>query len=313
MDAGWVLWPVAVLMAFIVAALVRWSTEVRTVVAAAVVVFLLAMMVTMFVGTAIYFSSPGTGSLVVGLWVATALMAGSAFPVLALVLRESHQHLAQGAAYAPRRLTEGAGLPALAATVTVLVLASELLMGGSFQLAAGGSAATAGGAPWGILATTVASPWFLFPMSLEMALTLAWLRRRLPGALAATLAAQASMMFFAPPALPYEAWLVAAALLTSGAMAGLLAYLLRQVYRGTRFGGKVRRYIVRFLLVSTLMGAGLAIWAAAQVVALFALAMVLQMAIFFTAIVVPESFSAPAVDPPRGAPEVRAGEPPTAP
>jgi hypothetical protein len=302
MDASWVLWPVAVLMAFLVAALVRWSSETRTVVAASVVVFLLAMMVAMFVATAIYFSRPGTVSFVLGLWVAAVLMAGSVFPVFALILREARDRERRGTDYSPRRLAYPA---VLAVTVTALVLAGELLMGRSFELASG-SAGTARG--WAALVGTIASPWFLFPMSLEMSLTLFWLRPRLPGMLAATLGVQSAMMFFAPPALPYEPWLLASGLLTGVAMAGLLGFLLRSAYRGAPFERNVRGYIVRFLLVSAVMGVGLALWVSDDLLAVFALATVLEMAIFFTAVVVPESFSTPAVGPPDGGSPLRAGE-----
>ncbi|MGP8078007.1 MAG: hypothetical protein ACLQC7_07085 [Thermoplasmata archaeon] len=307
MDAGWVLWPVAVLMAVTIAALVRWSTDARTVVVASVVVFLFVMMVAMFVATAIYFSWPGTRSLVLGLWIAAALMAVSVFPLFALILREAHDHVARGADYTPRRLRSPT---VLALTVTGLVLASEILMGRSFQLAAGTPGTGAIGAGLG---ATIASPWFLFPMSLEMACTAFWIRGRLPAALAATFATQAVLMFFGPPALTSVPWLVASGVLSSAAMVGLLAYLLYGAYRGATFGGSVRAYIVRFLLVSAVMGLGLALWVATSDLTLFALATVLQMAIFFTAAVVPETFATLGPDPPAGNPPGRASDVPSAP
>lgn len=308
MDALWILLPVAVLMSGVVAALVRWSSEARTVVAASVVIFLLAMMVAMFVATAVYFTWPGARSLVLALWVAAVLMAASAFPVLALVWREARDHLLQGSAYAPRRL---ASTGSLAATVVVLVFVGELLMGRSFGLAAGTLARGNGSTLGAVGVATVASPWFLFPMALEMALTLAWLRPRLPPPLVGILAAQVAAMGFSPPAIPGARWLVASALVTSGAMGGVLAYLLRGAYAGTRLPRGVRSYVVRFLGVSALMGAGLAVWVSAGSLVLFALATIASMAIFFDAVVVPEAFSAPAAGPTAGTPEARPGDRPS--
>jgi hypothetical protein len=288
MDAVWVLGPVAAVMALVIAALVRWSSDTRTIVAASVVVFLLAMMVAMFVATTIYFNDPGTRSLVLGLWIAAALMALSVFPVLAFVVREARAHEVEGVAYAPRRLSDVTGL---AVTVTLLLLAGELLMGRSFLLADGLGSGPRGAALGPILVATISSPWFLFPMSLEMALTLLWLRDRLPPVLFATLGTQSAMMFLAPPALGDRDWLLASGIATAAAMSLLIAYLLRESFHGVRFGPGVRGYLVRFLLVTALMGFGLALWISADGLALFAIASVLEMAIFFTAIVVPETFA----------------------
>lgn len=293
MDAAWVLGPIAALMALTIAALVRWSTGARTVVAAAVVVFLFVMMVAMFVATLIYFSSPGSRSLVLGLWIAAALMSVSVFPVLLVILRESAAHLREGRSYTPRRLVAPLGL---ALAVTVLVFLSEFLMGRSFALAAGSVGRGATGSPIALLSGTIASPWFLFPMALEMTLSLLWLRATLPAPLLAPLAAQAAMMFFSPPALSGTAWIVGSSVLASVAMTAALGFLVLEIRRRGRLGRAVRGYAVRFLWVTAVMALGLAAWAVGAGLGLFALGMVLEMGIFFSAIVVPETFreSAPA-------------------
>ena len=310
MDAVWVLAPVAVLMAVVIAALVRWSSETRTIVAASVVVFLLAMMVAMFVATLIYFSDPGTRSLVLGLWVAAALMALSVFPVLSFVVAEARAHEREGPAYAPRRLASTTGL---AVTVTLLVLAGELLMGRSFLLADAPGAPGLGGGLGSVVVATIASPWFLFPMSLEMTCTLLWLRRRLPTPLVATLATQSAMMFLAPPALAAPGWLLGSGVTTALAMSLLLGFLLLGTYRGDRPTGPVRGYLVRFLFVTALMGFGLAFWLSTGDLAVFAAASVLEMAIFFAAVVAPEPFASTDPAQTAGIPTSRPSETPSPP
>ncbi len=284
MDAAWVLAPIAVGMSAIVAALVRWSTETRTAVAASVVLFLLAMMVAMFLGTWIYFSHPGTAALVIGLWVAAGLMAASVFPVFAVVLREARAHQSAGAEYVARRLRSPAPL---AVGVALLVLSGELLMGRSFALAAGSAV---GASPTTALAASVGSPWFLFPMAIEMGFTLGWVRGRFPKLVGALLGAQVALMAFSPPALPGLPWLIASGVGSTAAMTGGLVLLLRTAYRGPTPTGTARGYAIAFLGVGAGMAAGAGLWISGDGLAGFAAATVAAMLLFFVSVVAPERF-----------------------
>jgi hypothetical protein len=290
MDAAWVLWPVAAGMAAIVAWLVRWSGSARTVVGAAFVLFLLAMMVAMFLGALVYVAWPASNSLVLGLWAAGATMSASVFPVTALVLREARDQIGAGEAYIPRRLTSPTGL---AAAVTGLVLLAELLMGRSFATAAGnlggpGVLSGAGGVAW--LTSTVSSPWFLFPMALEMGLAAFWVGRRLPRPMFALLVSQAAVMLFSPPALTAPAWVIGSAAASSAVMAAVVGYLILLEYRGTSLSRPLAGYALRVILTFALMGAGLFVWVAYGNSLLFAAAIVTQTAVFFGAVVVPEAY-----------------------
>jgi len=234
----------------------------------------------MFAAVVIYESQPGTESFVVGIWVAAALMAVSVFPVFFLFLEEARREAGEGGSYRPRLLRSASGL---AIAVAALVLGSELLMGRGFGVAAGELAGNPGLATG--LATAVASPWFLFPMALEMSLTVLWLRARLSAPLAAMMATQAAMMLCSPPALGSVVWDVASGIGTTVAMSAVLAYLLRWTYRGAPLSPAARSYAIRFFGVSAVAGAGLAVWALDRQVALFALGMVLEMTVFFIAAV----------------------------
>jgi hypothetical protein len=282
-------------MALAIALIVRWATQIRTVVAASVVVFLLVMMAAMLGAVVVYFSDPGGASLVIGIWLAAGIMAASVFPVFALFLSEAHRRIEGGDNYHPRDL---GSLWGFAAAVVLLVVGSELLMGRGFGLAAGGSSVH-GGIPVQ-LAAVVSSPWFLFPMSLEMSLTVAWLRVRLGGPLGVMMAAQAGMMLFAPPALPSPIWVVSSGAATSAVMTIAVAYLLVQVYRGRSLVAGVRSFAGLFFAASGLAAVGLAIWSVGGTIGVYAVATVLQMTIFFLAAVM--LAQRPATDPPEPSP-----------
>ena len=70
---------------------------------------------------------------------------------------------------------------AFVAAVIGLVLINELLMGWTFQRVAGGPPGSAGAGLLGVFVGTIVSPWFLFPMALEMALSALWIGRRFVG------------------------------------------------------------------------------------------------------------------------------------
>jgi len=293
MDPGVVLWPVAVAMAAIVAALVRWSASARTHVAAAVVVFLLGMMAAMLAAVAIYFTAPSADSLVVGIWVAAALMALSVFPVFALFLREAQRAVRAGAAYRPATV-RSVGRYSL--VIAGVVLGAELLMGRGFSLADG--TATRGLSPPALLAATVADPFFLFPMAAEMSLSLLWLRHRLPPDARVLLASQAAMMFFAPPALASGTWAIASAIVSAAVMTVAIAVVVRSAYLGRATTVGERGFSGAYLLATAVAAGGLAVWALGGGVGVFAVGMVLEMVVFFAVVVAPEQLARAPTSPP---------------
>lgn len=293
MDPAWLLWPIAGGMAFVIAGLVRWSSAARTVLGAAFVVFLLAMMAAMFLAALVVVSFPGPGALVLGLWVGALAMSVSVFPVAALALREARAQMEGGAAYAPRRLAAPVGL---AVWVTILVLVGEVWMGRTFDVASGAAANSTVrslGDAVGWFGGTVASPWFVFPMALEMTLAALWVRPRLSRPMFGILLAQSAVMVASPPVASGVPWIVGSSLVASAAMASLVGYLLLLVYRDHPLPRPVTSYAARVLAAFAFMGVALFLWAITGSLILFALAVVVQTAVFFTAIVVPEAYALP--------------------
>ncbi|MGD0250902.1 MAG: hypothetical protein ABSB97_08495, partial [Thermoplasmata archaeon] len=172
-----------------------------------------------------------------------------------------------------------------------LVLANELLMGWTFQAAAG---STIGGGVGGLaeavggLALVVDSPWFLFTMSAEMFLTTFLLRHRLPRVVFVVLLAQAAIMALSPPALPYVGWTDGSIYVGSALMIGLFVFLMEYLYRTRELASELSSYLVRLLGVYAVMMAGLYLWVANSTPLVFALAIVLEMVLYFDFVVRPE-------------------------
>ncbi|MCI4323201.1 MAG: hypothetical protein L3K03_04165 [Thermoplasmata archaeon] len=281
--------PFAAVMALTTALLVKWGAEAKTPVAAAVVVFLLGMMAAMLGGAAIYFLHPGLPSFLSGLWLASAVMSVSVVPVFLTFLREAKLRLEAGSGYAPTQLRD----PRLFVGIVVgLVLANELLMGWAFSLATG--TFSAGSLGFNGLASTLVgaidSPWFLFTMSAEMALTAWLLRDRLPRSVLVLFAVQAGIMFLSPPALGNPAWHEASVYLSSAAMIGLVIFVMEWIYRNKELTVGFSNYTVRLLAVYSVMMAGLFVWAGYGSSLLFALSVVLEMVLYFDAVLSPDRF-----------------------
>ena len=290
-DAWMILAPLAAGMAVSVAYLVKWASEARTPLKAGAVVFLLLMMVGMLIGGAVYYAHPSVASLVEGIWVASALMSLSVVVVFLSFLREARLDSSRtsppGAAPGPR--------PMFIGSVVVLVLANELLMGWTFQAAAGQALGLSGanlGALVQLLAASVNSPWFLFTMSAEMVLTAVFLRKRLPLPVFVVLVSQSLIMLFSPPALAWASWTALSIYASSVAMIALFVYLMEHLYRHHQLGLAFSNYLLELLAVYGLMMAGLFFWLYYGDGTVFALSIVLEMVVFFAAVVWPEHLSA---------------------
>jgi polyferredoxin len=286
--AAWmVLTPIAAGMAAATAFLVKWAAEARTPLRASTVVFLLLMMVGMVGGAAVYYLRPGTSSLVGGLWLASAVMSLSVVAIFFGFLREVQGRSANG---------EAAPSPALAhprtfvGSVILLVVTNELLMGWTFQTAAGqavgGGWSLSGLVPW--LVGSVDSPWFLFTMSGEMVLTSVLLRDRLPRAVQFILVAQSVIMLLSPPALPFGEWVTASSYLASAMMIALFIFFMEYLYRRPQLTRGLSRYLVRLLAIYALMMAGLFLWIYYGDGTVFAVSILIEMVVFFDAVIRPE-------------------------
>ena len=272
----------AVGMSATTAFVVKWTALTTGPLRASVVQFVLAMMAAMFVGVLVYFAIGGTSGLVAGLWTAAALMSASVLVVFVGFVREIRLQTRPadpGAAHASRT--------AFLASVIGLVLANEFLMGWSFSLVAGtlpvGLGSHGQGTPT-ILAGAVTSPWFVFPMALEMVLTLWLFRGKVPRVMTRFLLVQPAIMVCSPPTIPGLPWLLASTLGASALMAVAIAWLLSALFRGETLLPSVTRYLLTLFLSFAMMAGGLYVWVEFSNAGLFALSLVVQMVVFLWAV-----------------------------
>lgn len=280
---------VAAAMAAATAGLIKWAAEARTRAAASVVLFLLAMMSGMLVGAFVYFLAPSGGRLVVGLWVSASIMSLSVLPVFVTFLRDAQGSLIGGAEWRPLPVQR----PWLfGLSVVLLVVLNEWLMGWTFQLAAGSLTASAASSAASAVLLGVNSPWFLFPMALEMGLTVWLLRAVLPRALAGLLGAQAALMLLSPPAFSDPALVNLAVVAGSGLMIGLIVFVMEYLYRHRQLEPVLSRYILALLVIYAVMMAGVYLWLVYGNGLLFAASVLLEMGLVFDAVVRPDRFHA---------------------
>lgn len=284
--------PLAAGMAAATAGLVRWAAGSRTGGRATASIFLLGMMAAMLAGAAYYYVNPSATALIEGLWIASALMALSVVPVFVQLLREAnHRAAAPPGEFVPEPFRPD--IPFTAAVVS-LVIVSELLMGLVFSLASGVSLATLSQGSWGfasLLANIAQSPWFVFTMATEMALTLLLLRKELPRPLLAVLTFQVPIMALTPTALASGTWTALAVYAGSAAMIVLFVFLFEHIYRHRNLNQAFGQYIVRLVGVYGLMMAGLFLWLAYGDSTLVALSLVLEMLLYFDAVVRNDRFN----------------------
>ncbi len=276
---------IGALMAYVTAVLIKWASEAKTPVNASVVTFLLAMMVAMFAGALLYVVAPGPSSIIEGLWLGSALMSISVIPFFLTYLNEVKQRVAEGDQFVARPIVHPYRF---ITAVVALVLGNELVMGATFQLAVG--PALSGGI-LDVLTSVATSPWFLFTMSAEMALTTYFLRDRISAGMYRVLLLQSLIMFLSPTALALGGWVAFSVYLSSATMIVLFIYLMEFIYRHRQLDAAFSHYVGALLGIYGLMMGGQFIWLYYGGWAdVFALGIVAEMVLFFAAIVGIERF-----------------------
>ncbi|MCI4326309.1 MAG: hypothetical protein L3K16_01540 [Thermoplasmata archaeon] len=277
---------VALVMAIPTGYLVRLSVEARTRAQAWVTLFLLAMMGEMWVGAALYASGPTDAGVVRALAATGALMAATVAVLFVALIRSRP---AAGASVRPDAAAEpSAGYRALAVGI---VLASEGLMAYAFQLATATPFLETGiGGAAGTVASVVVSPWFVFPMALEMGVATLLLWPRLSRPLRVILPIQAGVMLLTPTAIGTPDWLTGTILLGSAGMIAVIVYAMEHIYRHREIPVALGRYLLQLLAAYALMMAGLLLWLVYGTPVWLGVSIVVEMVVYFGVALTPDRF-----------------------
>lgn len=249
------------------------------------VFFVLAMMLSMVVSAVIYFESPNL-NLLITLAVANMLVMGAgALPFVLVTFRKLLAEEERALSREPVEATPASGSeswknPLVPLIVIVLVLLNEFFMGWAFLLASGTPSSTVGTDPVTILSSVVGSYWFLFTMSLEMALTTFFVRRELGKNYVYLVAMQSAVMFLSPTAIISATWAAFCVYAGSVVMVALYIYAFEYLARNQMVDTHVSRYLLRLMAAYGVMMGGLYIWELSASETIFAVAILIEMVIY---------------------------------
>ena len=270
------LWLAASAMAALTAWLVKKGSEAETLHDASVLVFLLAMMLSMFASAVDYLYYPGFYTLVILLILNMVSMSVLLVPILAvwLVGDRKLEDMRRGGRPSAKTMIEW--------SVIALVILSEVFMGWTFAILGGSLQGAVAAGTYSAIVSSTSSYWFLFTMAGEMAVTLFMLRKSIPRDMWWIVGAQAAIMFLSPTAFPDPTWARFSTYAGSSIMVVLFVYIFEFLYRNRVTSPWKMSYIVRVMLAYALMMAGVFTWLLEGDSVIFALSVVVEMAVYFS-------------------------------
>jgi len=261
------------LMAVFAAWAVKKGSEIKAPREAWMVLFLLSMMAEMAISIVIYLYFPTAVSEIILLNMFAMMVTGFAFAVLYLFDE-------------PKTLDETiSGILQVKSLITVsiiaLVLLSEVFMAWTFALI-GGTASTAGGLQGIFTAITNSSSsfWFIFMNSAEMAITLFFIRDRLPKAFRWLIRSQVVIMVLSPTAIVNSVWASLSLAAGNAIMTFLFIYIFKALYKNQTLSKGILSYLLLLMLAYALMMAGQFIWLVNGDAAIFVLSIIFEMAVY---------------------------------
>jgi len=260
-------------MASFTAWLVKKGSEIKVFREAVIVLFLLAMMAEMFISFVIYLYFP-TFATIFGLLIINMV---AMFAILMVIWTIPE----------PKTLDETvAGIvpvrTLIIALIITLVTLSEVFMGWTFALI-GAFSSTVGGLQ-GIFSTitkSLSSFWFIFMTSAEMAITLFFIRDRLPKAFSWIVVSQIIIMILSPTAIANSLWAEMSLAVGNAIMTFLFIYIFRFLHKNQTLSKGILNYLLFLMIVYALMMVGQFIWLLSGDALVFALSIILEMVVYF--------------------------------
>ncbi|MDG6926031.1 MAG: hypothetical protein JRN09_05715 [Nitrososphaerota archaeon] len=277
--------PAATMMIVFLSWTLTRSVKARTGIDVTIVLFLLITMVAMLVGPVyLYLSMLSLTIGDVAIWEIAVFMSAGMMPIGVLLF----------AKFWMEGDTERRGpLPLenllrhvsyLRFSYIGLVVASEFLMGWSFNFASGLISLSRGysvGTVASQIGFTLASYWFVFTMAGEMALTLLAFRRIVRPALRDLLALQAIVMFLTPTAFASLDWEAYALYAEAAAMTVVVVFAILQLRRRGERDHSFLVYTVLFIVANAGMMAGFLWWLVSGSAYLLGAGLIVESMIYF--------------------------------
>jgi polyferredoxin len=131
--------------------------------------------------------------------------------------------------------------------------------------------------------TSIASYWFVFPMGLEMFLTLLFMHAEFSSHVKVVLLIQAALMTMMPTAIMVHPWEMGTIYISGALMTGFFIYMFEYLYRKHAMKIHLGAYVLLLLFSYSAMMAGIFLWIVVGDYAVIALAMVVDMLVYLSA------------------------------
>jgi polyferredoxin len=280
------LWLAAGAMAVFTAWLLKRGSTMKTVTDAGIVLFLLAMMASMFVSSVIYLYYPTFVALFALVALNMVAMSIGIIPILT-VLSKGDKPLDE--TRVGRRVSSRAVVIGI---IIVLALVSEAFMGWTFALLSGAASTTAQSA-FSALTYSMSTYWFIFTMAGEMAVTLYLVGRNFPPIFRLLVGVQIFVMLLTPTAIASSAWSTETLIGNSAVMIVAVIVILEFLFRNRSPAVGASNYMLRLIGTYALMMAGLFLWLMDGDVLLFVVSVVAEMAIYFNIVLKEKTLESP--------------------
>jgi len=236
--------------------------------------YLIASMMTgMLVGPMIYLVIPGSLSVAGAVEVSLFAMTLLVIPALVVFIDDLIE----------RRDERSRSFILLVTAITVI--ADEVMMSIVFNLIMDqeGYLAMLHSNPLGFIWSAISSYWFVFPMALEMLVTIIFMWKELKANVRVVLIVQAALMFLEPTALSSQIWSLSTIYISGALMTAFFVYLFEYLYRKQSLKMSLSNYLLLLLFVYGIMMAGIFAWISLRSYALIAIAMVSDMIVYLSA------------------------------
>ena len=273
-------------MAVITAWLLQRGSKMKTLTDAGIVLFLLAMMASMFVSAVVYLYYPSF----VALFALVALnMAGMGVGIIPIFVALTKGDRQLDETRIGHRVSSRA---IVVASIVALALLSEAFMGWTFAIISGAASTTSESA-LSALVYSMSTYWFIFTMAGEMAVTLYLVGRNFPTIFRWLVAIQIFVMVLSPTALASPAWSTETLIGNSAVMIVAVIVVLEFLFRNRTPASGASNYMLRLIGAYALMMAGLFLWLLSGDVWLFVLSVVAEMTIYFGIVLNEKSLTSP--------------------